>query len=367
MRVLLAIAVWLVCVPASAAEKLAVLPFDANGVDEDLQPLGRGIADMLITDLQRADGVVVVERRQLSQVLRELELQASGFVDPETALQVGQGVGAQRIVTGGITAAIEGMRIDARLVDVASGEVIDAVSAAGAPDDFFALEADIANQLLGKLGSTVQIEQRQLSLDQALQASQRLDEMENAYVDRLGNLNTYKRRRLKRDDLTFQTGGGDAAVSTVKTWAFYDGGGTLIAPQTVMERLNDTERLAKLNKHKRIGRTIVWTSLGVGLAACAGTGIYAATGPDPDRFVFGSSAYERADTRRFSALWGCLLGPAVGLAGAYPGAMIAGRQKYAGNYWELDEADEAVDEHNRQLGQELGLTERDRREADLRE
>ena len=360
------VALW-VCLPAFAAEKLAILPFDANGVEEDLQPLGRGIADMLITDVQRAEGVIVVERRQLSEVLRELELQASGFVDPDTALQVGQGVGAQRIVTGGITAAIEGMRIDARLVDVASGEVIDAVSAAGAPEDFFALEADIANQLLGRLGSDVQVQERQLSLDQALQASQRLDEMENAYVDRLANLNKYKQRRLKRDDLTFQTGGGDSAVSTIKTWAFYDGGGTLIEPQTVMERLNDEARLAQLQKHKRVGNTIVWTSMGAGLAACAGTAVYGVTGPDPDLFESGSSAYDRASNRRFLPVWGCLIGPAVGLVGAYPGAMIAGRKKYAGNYWDLQEADEAVEQHNAGLAAELGLAERDRREADLRE
>ncbi|MCB9674267.1 MAG: hypothetical protein H6737_04070 [Alphaproteobacteria bacterium] len=352
---------------ASAGDKLAVLYFDANGLEQDLEPLGRGIADMLITDLQNAPEIQVLERRRLAEILRELDLQASGYVDPATAVEVGKGLGAQLLVTGSITSAVEGMRIDARLVDVASGEVTHAVSAAGPTESFFALENQIATKLLASMGTQVQLEVRDLSLDQALQASRRIDEQEAAYVDRLTNIKKYQLRRLRRGDLTFTTGGGQAAVSTIKTWALYDGGGTLVLPRDAAERVNDATALEKMDRHRSISKTLIWGSLGGAGAVCAGSALYGVTGPNPDRYDVSDPRWDKASNRRFAPVWGCLIGPAVAVLPAYIGLGIGNRQKYPVNYWTPDEADALVDTANTALATELGIGERDRREADLRE
>lgn len=45
-----------VAAPATAGEHVVTVTyFDAHSVDPDLEPLGRGVADMLITDLQRGE------------------------------------------------------------------------------------------------------------------------------------------------------------------------------------------------------------------------------------------------------------------------------------------------------------------------
>ena len=109
---------WWVTVPMADAETIAVTYFDAHSIDPELEPLGRGLADMLITDLQQADGLRLVERNQLNQVLMELQLQQTVLIDPDTAVALGKGLGADTVITGSITVAVEGMRLDARVIGV---------------------------------------------------------------------------------------------------------------------------------------------------------------------------------------------------------------------------------------------------------
>ncbi len=133
-------------VPASATEPpaVAVTYFDNNTGDPSRDALGRGLADMLITDLSQLADLRVVERSRLNDLLAELDLVASPFIDPGTAASLGEGLGARYVVTGSFVELEPTLRIDARLVDVGSGEVLLSTSVSGPVEEFFLLEKELA-------------------------------------------------------------------------------------------------------------------------------------------------------------------------------------------------------------------------------
>jgi TolB-like protein/tetratricopeptide (TPR) repeat protein len=150
--VLIAIVMLLLASPALASRTLAVTYFDNNTSDAQWTPLGRGLADMLITDLSRLDGLEVVERARINDLLAELQLADSGFIDPATASKMGKGLGAQFVLTGSFSTVSPQMRIDARVVEVETGRVLHSVSSTGAATEFFLLEKEIANDIIAGLG-----------------------------------------------------------------------------------------------------------------------------------------------------------------------------------------------------------------------
>jgi TolB-like protein len=139
--------------PPTAARPLtvAVAYFDNNTGSADLAPLGKGLADMIITDLAGLPSLQIVEREKLNQVLAELKLGKSRFVDPKTAQQLGRGLAAAYILTGGYTLAGETLRLDCRIVEVATAKVVGGDKVEGKKQDFFALEKDLVQLLLDTL------------------------------------------------------------------------------------------------------------------------------------------------------------------------------------------------------------------------
>ncbi len=119
---------------------VAVLYFDNNTGDARWDPLQRGLADMMVTDLAGTPGLQVVEREKLQALLAELKLQHSRAFDPSTAQRLGKLLGARYAVTGAIAAIAPQVRIDVRLVDVRTARVIMTEHETGPADDFFAIE-----------------------------------------------------------------------------------------------------------------------------------------------------------------------------------------------------------------------------------
>lgn len=67
------------------------------------QSFARGLNEMMIAALLESDRFVVVERKDLVDVLAERDLQSSGEVNPETAVEAGRLVGAQYFIRPAIT------------------------------------------------------------------------------------------------------------------------------------------------------------------------------------------------------------------------------------------------------------------------
>ena len=135
------------------AHTIAVPPLRAHGADTSLTPLAYGLADLLMTDLARSARLQVLDRLRLDAMLRELRLVSSGAVDSAAAPRTGRLMGARRLVLGTLAPG-EGDRIvlEARLADVATGEVQLTVSAAARLTDILDAEKALAFRLFDQLG-----------------------------------------------------------------------------------------------------------------------------------------------------------------------------------------------------------------------
>jgi len=143
----------LLALPTSAADAggrrtLAVTFFDNNSSDPDFDPLGRGLAAMLITDLSNIEGLALVERTRVSEIMSEIELQRSPWIDPSTAAEMGRGLGAEYVLTGAFAAIAPTMRIDARVVSVEDGTILHSTEVTGPVDEFFLLEKELAGSIV---------------------------------------------------------------------------------------------------------------------------------------------------------------------------------------------------------------------------
>jgi TolB-like protein len=106
---------------------VAVLDFTGLMIGEGVNsaPLGKAIAAMLVTELSNREGIRVIERYHLQDLLTEQRLSLSGRVEEGTALEVGLMVGAQYTIYGQVTSIGETTRMDMRIVNVETTEVME--------------------------------------------------------------------------------------------------------------------------------------------------------------------------------------------------------------------------------------------------
>ena len=134
---------------------VAISYFDNTSGSEHYTPLSKGLSDMLITDLSNIESVRIVEREKLESLLKEIELGSSKFMDPTTAQKLGKGLGADHMLTGSFLIMGETMRIDARIVDVGTGEIEMAEEITGEKNTFFDLEKKLVDKLIISLNLDV--------------------------------------------------------------------------------------------------------------------------------------------------------------------------------------------------------------------
>ena len=132
-------------------QTVAISYFDNTSGLEEFNPLSKGLADMLITDLSNVKSIQIVEREKLESLLKEIDLGESKFMDESTAQKLGKGLGAGYMLTGSYLIMGETMRIDARLVDVATGEVSMGEEITGEKNTFFELEKELVEKLITAL------------------------------------------------------------------------------------------------------------------------------------------------------------------------------------------------------------------------
>lgn len=142
--------------PAPAAQDtrpgLAILDFDIGatiGQDpDDYQALRRGLSSMTLNEMTANQAIRVVERAQLQSILQEQNLGREGRVDPSSVSQVGRLVGARYMVTGTLYDVRGDVRIDARLFNTETGEILRTMRVQGRLDNVFELVENLSRQLM---------------------------------------------------------------------------------------------------------------------------------------------------------------------------------------------------------------------------
>jgi TolB-like protein len=131
---------------------IAVLPFSNGGSygqgKEDFEALERGIAGMMISELSQNPAARVVERQEIQRLVDEQNLGAQGRVDPQTAAKLGKLVGARYMVMGTFVDFYGDFRVDVRLINTETGEVVKTESERMQRDHMFDIIRNIAARLM---------------------------------------------------------------------------------------------------------------------------------------------------------------------------------------------------------------------------
>lgn len=139
--------------PADDRPGVAVLQFDNGGSfgpeQEDFEALQVGLQHMLLTELGQNSSLRVVERAMLNQLLDEQDLGASGRVEPGTAAEIGRLVGARYVITGSFMDVWGDFRMDARVVDVETSEIIYTDQVRDEREKLYDMLVDLAGKVTG--------------------------------------------------------------------------------------------------------------------------------------------------------------------------------------------------------------------------
>lgn len=143
--------------PAPGAPVIAVLAFDNNSIGKDAKDfdgIGKGVMDLLITDLASNPKVRVVDRDRVQQLLAEQNLTKSGAIDAESAVKVGKLLGACYSIYGGFMRDMTGGNvITAHTTSNETGQIENPQKVQSKGDDVMALIA----QLSAKLGNDMKL------------------------------------------------------------------------------------------------------------------------------------------------------------------------------------------------------------------
>jgi len=131
---------------------VAVLPFNNGGSygqqKEDFDALERGIAGMMISELSANPAARVVERQEIQRLVDEQNLGAQGRVEAGSVAKIGKLVGARYMVMGTFVDFYGDFRVDVRLINAETGEVVKTESERMQRDHLFDIIRNVAARLM---------------------------------------------------------------------------------------------------------------------------------------------------------------------------------------------------------------------------
>lgn len=131
---------------------VAVLYFINQTGKSDVDPLQKGFALMLMTDLSKVKGLQVVERVRLQALLDEMKLGKSGLAEPGTAPRMGRLLRARWLVGGNIgTGNPVELKIQGDVLDVAPQRSLGQPGSEGLLEDIFRMEKEVLFETIALL------------------------------------------------------------------------------------------------------------------------------------------------------------------------------------------------------------------------
>jgi len=226
------------------AATVAVLPLVIAG-DSSVQPLSRGLADLITTDLAHIRTLRLVERLQIGMLLDELKAGQSERTDPATAARVGRLLQAERMVQGTATippippSGAATIQLSATVVTTA-GVVRPVGQVTGPFRQLLALEKQVVFDLAGQLGIALTEAERQQILRQGpkslaafLAYSRALDDLDRGDYD--GAARNFG--AATRADPSFQAARQGQETAAATTAVQQSGAGGIVTLVEVVEQV----------------------------------------------------------------------------------------------------------------------------------
>lgn len=145
---------------------IAILYFENKGQKAELNPLQKGLAEMVITDLAKVKSLKVVERIRLHEMMQEMNLSETDLVDQRTAPRLGKLLGAYRLVKGSFFELTgDKINIDAFVARTRTGQLDVTTNISGTMQEFFRMEKDLVFKIIADLKITLTDEEREAILE----------------------------------------------------------------------------------------------------------------------------------------------------------------------------------------------------------
>ena len=167
---------------------IAVLPFTNISGDSEQEYFSDGITDDLITDLSKVSGLFVIARN-------------SSFVFKGKATnvtQVGKALGVRYVLEGSVRRSGGALRINAQLIEAASGNHLWAERYDGGLTDIFALQDQITENVVAALAITLTMAEQSRSLGKETKDLQAYDYVlrGNSFHHRMTKVDNHKAKEM---------------------------------------------------------------------------------------------------------------------------------------------------------------------------
>ncbi len=127
---------------AETQGRVAILPFELLGLDEQTETVMGGLQDALIADMANFVGMRVIPGNNLAAL----------GLDEAPASRIGEALRVEQLVRGSIQQVGEQLRVNLQLVSAASGDTTWGQVIQGTRSKLFEVQADIAQALANALG-----------------------------------------------------------------------------------------------------------------------------------------------------------------------------------------------------------------------
>ncbi len=101
--------------PEEPGKTVAVLYFQDLGPSPEAKPLRKALAQMLITDLSRIEGLKVLQRERIERFVAETGIGESGLATAQTAVLAGRALEADYVVQGTFSATSEQVTVEVKV------------------------------------------------------------------------------------------------------------------------------------------------------------------------------------------------------------------------------------------------------------
>jgi len=140
---------------------IAVFPLNYQGDAEKYAYLGKGISEMMITDLAQVKGLTLIERIRMQALIDEMALGQSGMVDESTMPKMGKLLRAGKIIHGNYDIPKKDqIELAAGFWDVVKNEFPPLSSQSDVLNNLFLLEKDMVFSIIDQLGIQLTPEER---------------------------------------------------------------------------------------------------------------------------------------------------------------------------------------------------------------
>jgi TolB-like protein len=125
---------------------VAIFPLSGFAIGADGAALASVLRDMLITEFSQNAQLKVVERSAIDELMKSRRLSLSGGAPDAEITKVGQLLGAQYGIAGGLTISGPTARLDLRLIDIETSEIPNTFKDSAPKDEFLTLVEEVSKR-----------------------------------------------------------------------------------------------------------------------------------------------------------------------------------------------------------------------------